>query len=426
MKIFIPSPIQHADGWAIQDHPYALIPEIVLGPDLKYGYQEIKDVLVYSSTSYWPYLSICLFHGLVKLQIDSLHEIHQSRSAILFSPPLLTPPDNESPADYILSSVDGLHHLFCPSCPWEISFEKSIVYSLLFDDSSEYHLLRYFLGLNTLSPFEPSGYRADPYSPSLADSFHLYYSRKGFSNQPIGATFPNALTLEPLPLRMDPISPQIPNISLPPPTANFPSTSFYSLLQSRRSLRSADKSTSLSIQSLSDFLHLCFHTFKTINRSSSDPHSYESCFRSYPNGGGVHELEAFLVVSRVDTLSPLICRYNSFAHCLEPITSSRTYINFLEYDAHVSSNMQSWPDVLVVLASRLGRLNWKYERMAYSVSLRNAGVLLGHMSFVASFLDLYGSPMGNGNSLLFSRAIGLPPLRLPSIAEFCLSAPVAD
>jgi hypothetical protein len=84
---------------------------------------------------------------------------------------------------------------------------------------------------------------------------------------------------------------------------------------------------------------------------------------------------------------------------------------------------QQQPDLTIVVSSRLPRLAWKYERMAYRASLLHAGVAIGLMYLVATDMTLAGCANGSGDSRLFEAATGLDRLEESAIAEFCLGVP---
>ena len=81
------------------------------------------------------------------------------------------------------------------------------------------------------------------------------------------------------------------------------------------------------------------------------------------------------------------------------------------------------PDVTIVVSSRLPRLAWKYERMAYRASLLHAGVIIELMYLVATDMNLAPCANGSGDSRLFEQATGLDRFEETSIAEFCLGLP---
>ena len=281
--------------------------------------------------------------------------------------------------------------------------------------------------------YEPDIPNSFPYSNNIAtqmnsikidliDQLHLYNSRKGFDlTRPIGATFP--YNIDPPSLIYKPKYPLTDKaLQLEPPDLKkLSQESFCSVISRRRSFKSLDTSDSLSLKDLSTFLGLVFHTSQVYMRNTSIPNAYDSCRRFYPNGGGVHELEPFIICNRVSDLKSGVYYYSAIEHHLLAVSYSQSDIRSMIAEAYYSSNKESIPAAFIILTSRLERLAWKYERMAYHVTLKNAGVILGYMSQIASYLNLFGCPMGNSDTYRFSKIIQEDPLRMPSVGEFCLS-----
>ena len=71
------------------------------------------------------------------------------------------------------------------------------------------------------------------------------------------------------------------------------------------------------------------------------------------------------------------------------------------------------PQCLVILASRLPRLAWKYEGIAYRITLMNAGVIIQSLYLVATEMGLACSAVGTGDSAAFAAATGLDPSKKP-------------
>ena len=76
------------------------------------------------------------------------------------------------------------------------------------------------------------------------------------------------------------------------------------------------------------------------------------------------------------------------------------------------------PQCLMVVASRVPRLAWKYEAIAYRLSLLDAGVALQCLYLVATDLGLNGCAAGTGNPALFAEATGASSWTETGIAEF--------
>lgn len=334
---------------------------------------------------------------------------------------------NKQVFDQYLLTVAGENvDFFFPESAWNLSCQSSTVQYVLSALKTESDLNWIFNFVNHSSfgydlPGSTSPPAATSIKTNLFDKSHIAFSRKGFDvSKPIGATFP--YSIPPPPLEYTPQ--KVVGTSIPIPLTDlsyYSQKSYINVLCQRRSMKSKLTDNFLSYDDLVEFLNLVFHTSNIFRRSPDITNSYDACQRLYPNGGGVHELEPFIVCNRVTNIKNGIYHFSPFSSRLSPISYDQNHIKSLISEAYFSSNKESIPAAFIILASRLQRLTWKYERMAYHVTLKNTGVLLGYMSQVASFLDLYGCPMGNSDSLCFSRIIDEDPFQMPAVGEFCLS-----
>jgi SagB-type dehydrogenase family enzyme len=65
------------------------------------------------------------------------------------------------------------------------------------------------------------------------------------------------------------------------------------------------------------------------------------------------------------------------------------------------------PQILVTIAARFGRISWKYSSLAYSLILKDVGVLIQTFYMAATDLGLGGCAIGTNNIDLFARMTGL-------------------
>jgi SagB-type dehydrogenase family enzyme len=79
------------------------------------------------------------------------------------------------------------------------------------------------------------------------------------------------------------------------------------------------------------------------------------------------------------------------------------------------------PDIVFTLAARIQRVSWKYQSIAYSLILKNTGVLYQQMYLVATALGLAPCAIGAGDTQVFAQASGLDFTRESSVGEFALS-----
>jgi len=200
------------------------------------------------------------------------------------------------------------------------------------------------------------------------------------------------------------------------------SGSLDALQASRRSIRAyADRPIALA--TLAQFLW-------RVARTTAPPFlvtgSQQLMSRPYPAGGSINELEFYVAVRRCDGLEPAFYHYDSHGHALVQIANSRKIAAAIvakSASAMAFKPGDQQPDVTIVVSSRLPRLAWKYERMAYRASLLHTGVVIQLMYLVATDMNLAPCANGSGDSRLFEEATGLDRFEETAIAEFCLAVP---
>ena len=136
----------------------------------------------------------------------------------------------------------------------------------------------------------------------------------------------------------------------------------------------------------------------------------------------MHELELYLTLSRCEGIEPGLYRYDPLAHELEHVAEIGPRQKSLLDDACRSAALDEPPDALITLAARFQRVSWKYQSIAYSVILKNAGALYQQMYLVATAMNLAPCGLGGGDSDLFAEAAGLDYYEETSVGEFMLSS----
>jgi len=198
------------------------------------------------------------------------------------------------------------------------------------------------------------------------------------------------------------------------------SQSLDAVQQRRRSLRAyADKPISLA--ALGEFLWRVCRTKEHMPDKRQD-----LIARPYPAGGSINELEYYPVIRRCDGLAAAVYHYDSHRHELVRLANSEKVaakIISASAAAMALGPDDQPPDLTLVIASRLPRLAWKYQGMAYRASLMNAGVVFYLMYLVATDMGLAPCANGSGDSRLLQEATGLDQFEETAIAEFCLGMP---
>ena len=75
------------------------------------------------------------------------------------------------------------------------------------------------------------------------------------------------------------------------------------------------------------------------------------------------------------------------------------------------------PQILITIAARFGRTSWKYSSIAYSLILKDVGVLIQTLYMMATDLGLGGCAIGIANIDLFAKMTGI---------EFHVEGPVGQ
>lgn len=261
--------------------------------------------------------------------------------------------------------------------------------------------------------------------PSLAQwefhdlAFHAR-SRLGRHDYPFGGTFPFIGQIAPMPALPPARATEMVVLpALDPQRIGAQDPPFFDVLERRVSVREHGQ-VPITVQQLGEFL---FRTARV--RSVRPPDAtrpYEASSRPYPGGGAAYELELYLTVNLCTGLVPGLYRYDPAGHQLERLAASPEQTDQLLRDAQNAAALSAPPHILITLASRFGRLSWKYRGMAYATTLKNAGVLMQTMYLVATAMDLAPCALGGGNSAAFAAAAGTSQLDEPAVGEFILGS----
>lgn len=247
----------------------------------------------------------------------------------------------------------------------------------------------------------------------------LYFhacTRMKFSSQPLGATYRFKNIVAPAPAAKKSMSSIHVELPLPSNDLGLEQAGLLETILNRQSKRRPAKQA-LQLKELATFLYHTAH-FKKI--MPHDP--MEVVKRNYPSGGAIHELEYYLLVNRCDGLAAGFYHYHSKEHALYDLS-----IRTGQAEALNNRITQSWgfrypaPDVAILLSTRLERIAWKYEGIAYRLSMLHTGVAFEMMYLLATALGLSPCAIGGGDSRLFADITGLDPGLETSIGEFALN-----
>lgn len=282
-----------------------------------------------------------------------------------------------------------------------------------------------------LDEVKPSDLSGEDVCPELQGwEFHdlLFHtrSRYGHHDGPIGNTYPLA-GLREIPPVVKPTYPGMP-IKLYRPDMKTLETSDPPLawvMERRHSIREfAD--APMTARQLGEFLYRTARVREIVPLEVDTPQGrvqVDTSSRPYPTGGGLFALEVYPVIRACEGLAPGVYHYAPEHHHLIRVTGVTSLVEqLLDEAGYAVGAYTEHLQVLLVLTARFERVMWKYSGLAYSLILKDVGVLFQNMYLAATAMDLAPCAVGTGNSDLFARVIGSDYYCESSVGEFTLGS----
>jgi SagB-type dehydrogenase family enzyme len=253
--------------------------------------------------------------------------------------------------------------------------------------------------------------------------FHTH-STEGRQANPAGGLYPYAGEMPPPPA----IRPRWPGqtIKLPGAQSTSPAAEadavspFTSLMHERHSTRGFDDGNPITLAELSQFLDSTVRIRSkwqsTIDQGDEGP-VIDYTSRPYPAAGSSYELELYLTVNNCAGLVRGFYHYDADLHALVPINVRPQDIEVQLSAAEFAMDAPGLPQILITMAARFDRISWKYSSIAYSLILKDVGVLLQTLYLMATDIGLGGCAIGNNNIDLFAKMTGI---------EFHVEGPVGQ
>jgi putative peptide maturation dehydrogenase len=131
--------------------------------------------------------------------------------------------------------------------------------------------------------------------------------------------------------------------------------------------------------------------------------------KNSPSGGGLHPVEAYLIVQHVEGIAPGLYHYQASQHALEPLPAPELPLSEFVMQAVAQQHWFADAHVLVLLAPRFDRTFWKYRNHAkgYRVVALEAGHLSQTLYLSATDAGLGAFITGAINEVQLERAFGL-------------------
>jgi putative peptide maturation dehydrogenase len=200
----------------------------------------------------------------------------------------------------------------------------------------------------------------------------------------------------------------------------------FELLPRRKTTRSFDADRPLAFDDLSVVLRSVFG----IHGAATALPGVVTLKRTSPSGGGLHPVEAYLLVASVDGLAPGLYRYLTESHALElieglasPADARRLGTSFMSGQTYFGS-----AHVLVAMTARFERNHWKYNAhdKAYPAILMDAAHLSQTLYLVAAELGLGAFVTAAVNTADVDDRLGLDGYREGSLAICGFGPPAAQ
>jgi SagB-type dehydrogenase family enzyme len=259
---------------------------------------------------------------------------------------------------------------------------------------------------------DSDGLRPSEGDPSLVlwdfhDLLFHTHSTEGRQANPIGGLYSYSDLTAPLPA----VRPPWPGKTIDLDGAvTSPPSPFAGLLDARHSIRDFDDGHPITLGELATLLQTTARvrakwTAPSDMGEEGPEVSYAS--RPYPSGGAAYELELYLAVNQCEGLARGFYHYDAERHALTPIEVRPQDLDAQLSDAEFAIGASGAPHILIVIAARFGRVSWKYSSVAYSLILKDVGVLTQTLYLAATDLGLGGCAIGTNNIGRFARMTGL-------------------
>jgi len=189
------------------------------------------------------------------------------------------------------------------------------------------------------------------------------------------------------------------------------------VLEERTSIREYGR-TPITLSQLGEFLYRVARVKKICEGGETGAYTQ----RPYPGAGASYELELYLTIEQCEGLAAGFYWYNPLEHTLSLLHLPNQETRQLLFDANLAMGGPGRPQVLITLAARFQRVSWKYQSLAYSLILKDVGVIYATMYLVATAMHLAPCALGAGDSDLFLRLSGTDYLAETSVGEFMLGS----
>ena len=118
--------------------------------------------------------------------------------------------------------------------------------------------------------------------------------------------------------------------------------------------------------------------------------------------------------------------YDAGRHTLVPINVRAHDLDTQLASAEFAMDAPGAPQILITMAARFDRISWKYSSIAYSLILKDVGVLIQTFYLMATEMGLGGCAIGTNNIDLFARMTGIEFHIEGPVGQFALGRGIPD
>ena len=170
------------------------------------------------------------------------------------------------------------------------------------------------------------------------------------------------------------------------------------LFNARHSVRDFNEENPITLAELASLLQAAARVRGKWTAAADMEDGHAPTFPSVPSlsvSGAAYELELYLAVNNCEGLARGFYHYDAERHALSAIDVKPQDLEAQLYDAELAIGASNAPQVLIVIAARFGRLTWKYSSVAYSLILKDVGVLTQTLYLTVTDMKLGGCAIGN-------------------------------
>jgi SagB-type dehydrogenase family enzyme len=145
--------------------------------------------------------------------------------------------------------------------------------------------------------------------------------------------------------------------------------------------------------------------------------------RPYPSAGGLYELDLYVAAGNCRGLDRGLHAYDPVGHRLGRVVGSEEGTRrLLDEYARGTGIERGTVQAALIVSARFARLAWKYESIAYSLLLKDVGVVMATTYLAATAMGLATCAVGRGDADLFAQTAGVDYYECTSVGEMLIGS----